>query len=296
MKPYVSLLVFIALIGSSLLAGTGSYLSAEDEIRRDLSSALSLTLAQRQSEILNTDTINACRKLQSNASGEVSLLVSDDYFNRRLSIPQLRGRSYIALSLLSDGRDKSSCLKQMSYLSCDTMVVSGRQLAAADVKVAFRGCAECSFLTVMRLSDQRMSVMLSFMALLWAAFSLSVMRRRKGVCQLAAAVAETETVRPDSVKTCGDMSFDTFTQDFYDAQGATIKLTPMQSRLMGMFFNTPSGKLSKQEICDNLWPRKPDANDTLYTLIRRLKPVIEASTNLTIESERGRAYRLKTKD
>ena len=33
--------------------------------------------------------------------------------------------------------------------------------------------------------------------------------------------------------------------------------------------------------------------DTLYTLIRRLKPIIEEHSELKIESDRGRAYELK---
>ena len=33
-------------------------------------------------------------------------------------------------------------------------------------------------------------------------------------------------------------------------------------------------------------------SETLYTLIRRIKPVIEQNSNLMIESERGKSYRL----
>ena len=62
---------------------------------------------------------------------------------------------------------------------------------------------------------------------------------------------------------------------------------------MEMFFRSESHQLSKTEICDALWPKKDDANDTLYTLIRRLKPIIEEHSELKIESDRGRAYELK---
>jgi DNA-binding response OmpR family regulator len=78
-----------------------------------------------------------------------------------------------------------------------------------------------------------------------------------------------------------------------DAQGCAIKLTPMQQQLMEMFMSAPGYTLSKQQICDALWPKKDDANDTLYTLIRRLKPIIEEHSDLMIESDRGRAYELK---
>ena len=49
------------------------------------------------------------------------------------------------------------------------------------------------------------------------------------------------------------------------------------------------------EICDALWPKKPDAHETLYTLVRRLKPVIEQQSDLKIVSDRSKAYRLVIK-
>ena len=74
-----------------------------------------------------------------------------------------------------------------------------------------------------------------------------------------------------------------------------VKLTPMQQQLMEMFFRSPNHTLSKTEICDALWPKKDDASETLYTLIRRLKPIIEAHSDLKIEADRGKAYELKIK-
>ena len=62
---------------------------------------------------------------------------------------------------------------------------------------------------------------------------------------------------------------------------------------MEMFFRSETHLLSKAEICDALWPKKPDASDTLYTLIRRLKPIVEAHSDLKIEADRGKAYELK---
>ena len=70
-------------------------------------------------------------------------------------------------------------------------------------------------------------------------------------------------------------------------------LPPMQQQLMEMFFRSSSHVLTKTEICDALWPKKPDASETLYTLIKRLKPIIEQHSNLKIEADRGKAYKLK---
>lgn len=61
---------------------------------------------------------------------------------------------------------------------------------------------------------------------------------------------------------------------------------------MEMLWLSPSHQLSKAEICDALWPKKPDASETLYTLIRRLKPIIEEHSDLKIESDRGKSYGL----
>ena len=83
---------------------------------------------------------------------------------------------------------------------------------------------------------------------------------------------------------------------FVDAKGHVVSLTPMQQQLMEMLWMSPSHQLTKKEICDALWPKKPDANDTLYTLIKRLKPVIEQHSDLRIESDRGRAYELRAKN
>jgi DNA-binding response OmpR family regulator len=80
---------------------------------------------------------------------------------------------------------------------------------------------------------------------------------------------------------------------FYAADGNQVKLTPMQHQLMEMFFQSPSHSLTKTEICDALWPKKPDASETLYTLIRRIKPIVEAHSDLMIESDRGKAYALR---
>jgi DNA-binding response OmpR family regulator len=80
-------------------------------------------------------------------------------------------------------------------------------------------------------------------------------------------------------------------QRFYNAHHAPIHFTPMQQQLMLMFLNAPRHELTKQEICAALWPKKDDPSETLYTLIKRIKPILEAN-HIKMESERGRSYRL----
>ena len=63
-------------------------------------------------------------------------------------------------------------------------------------------------------------------------------------------------------------------------------------KIQQLFFCAPDHRLEKSDICEHLWPRKPDASATLYTLIRRIKPIIEQQSGLRIECERGRSYTL----
>ena len=142
----------------------------------------------------------------------------------------------------------------------------------------FKAYASCSQATIFSLSDQRPTAILWTITLLWAAFCFY--RYRQHTEMLAGTIQY------------GGLSYAESDSTFYDAKGQPIKLTPMQQQLMEMFFSSSNHQLTKTEICDTLWPKKPDASETLYTLIRRLKPVIEQNSTLKIESHRGKAYRL----
>ncbi len=140
--------------------------------------------------------------------------------------------------------------------------------------------ANCCFMTILMLSDQRASGALLLAGILWMMCSLWYMRRFKPELFVAGL-------------SYGGIVF--ANDKFITAKGAPIHFTPMQHSLMEMFMTTESHSLSKQEICDRLWPKKPDASDTLYTLIKRVKPILEANSNLKIESDRGKSYILRLK-
>ena len=75
----------------------------------------------------------------------------------------------------------------------------------------------------------------------------------------------------------------------------SLRLTPMQEQLVGLLMSAPEGRMSKQDICQALWPGKPDASETLYTLVRRTKQALEAEGRIRIASERGRSYRIEVR-
>ena len=174
-----------------------------------------------------------------------------------------------------------------SYLQIAAL--RGKATIAVDTKgQKFKAYARCSEATIFSLSDQRLTAVLWTLTLLWATFCFY--RRRQQVMQFSDLGSECGVAIAGMLQYGGLCYAEGM---FYDAQGQHIKLTPMQQQLMEMFFHSPSYSLTKTEICDALWPKKPDASETLYTLIRRLKPVIEQHSDLKIESDRGRAYGLR---
>jgi predicted transcriptional regulator len=157
-----------------------------------------------------------------------------------------------------------------SYLKFDAL--KGKAYLAIDTKKGFRPRPQVSTATILSLSDQRPAMMLWTIALLWGLFCL-YQHRRSVALGLYGGLALQQG-------------------RFIDAKGCVVKLTPMQQQLMEMLWQSPTRQLSKTEICDALWPKKEDASETLYTLIRRLKPIIEQHSDLKIEVDRGKSYGL----
>ena len=154
----------------------------------------------------------------------------------------------------------------------------GRATLAVDTRGRkFQAYAHCSEATIFSLSDQRPATILWALTGFWA---ILIWYRRQHVQMIC------------TNNSFGGLTYSEEDSRFYATDGHQVQLTPMQHQLMEMFFKSPSHLLTKAEICDTLWPKKPDASETLYTLIRRLKPVVEHNSDLKIESDRGRAYKL----
>ena len=176
--------------------------------------------------------------------------------------------------------------QQSDVISADTIQIfnrylqiealRGNALLAVDTRQGFRPRPHCSMATIFALSDQRPAMALWTVTMLWGLFCL--WKRRKEVPIICGY---------------GGLVYSETDRRFFGLKGEQVKLTPMQQQLLEMFYMSPSHLLTKKEICDVLWPKKEDASETLYTLIRRLKPIVEQHSNLRITSDRGRAYELK---
>lgn len=229
------LVVFVFLIASAVLTSLGSAQLKAMSIDDEVETALSQTLAERQSNVVDADTIRVYRSY--------------------ISIPEVRDTASISVKTIQRNHQ-------------DVAVLEAH--------------AGCSFLTVFALSDQRPAAALMVLAILWAMGCYWYKKRHPEVSFVVA--------KSDSRIAFGGLSFIPENNTFLTDEGTEVHLTPMQQQLMEMFFRSPSHSLSKQDICNTLWPKKPDASDTLYTLIRRIKPILEGHSHLKIESDRGRAY------
>ena len=244
--------VFLFLVASAVLTSVSSIHLKAQSIEDDVEAALSQTLAERQSPVVDADTIRIYRSY--------------------ITIPEVRDTASISVKTIHRGHQ--------------------------DVPV-LEANAGCSLLTLFALSDQRPAGILAVLALLWM-MGCWWYRLRHPEVSMAVVMSDSDnsvvgasSSVPAPRITFGGLSYMPESSTFLAGDGSEVRLTPMQQQLMEMFFRSPSHALSKQAICNSLWPKKPDATDTLYTLIRRLKPVLEGHSHLRIESDRGRAYVLK---
>lgn len=181
-------------------------------------------------------------------------------YRSHLKIATLRESSLISYAVGSNGFSLKS--KRMAWHSGKGKILE------------FQSYANISTASVFAMSDQRPTTLLSIAAILWAVFAAMYFHRQhKGMVVI------------------GGLMMDSISLHFLNLNKSAVSLTPMQEQLLRMFFTADNHHLSKQQICDALWPKKPDASDTLYTLIRRIKPLL-ADKGLTIKTKRGKDYRL----
>ena len=183
-------------------------------------------------------------------------------YRKNLKIDVLRNESFVTYAL--NNTPKTLCSKPMKWVRNNNR------------NIILQSYATCSLFTIYGLSNQRSAVFLLFLSLVWLASSVYWLRNHSlGTLVLNSLIYSNNR------------------QMFYNIKQMPVPFTPMQQQLMQLFVASADYKLSKQTICDALWPKKPDATETLYTLIRRIKPVLKKYAGLNIVTERGGDYRLE---
>jgi hypothetical protein len=181
-------------------------------------------------------------------------------YKKHLSIAELRENSFVSFASGDNHRQ---------FLASRKIRWKGRN------NTAFQAYANIGTAAILGLSDQRLSATLTFLSFAWLLFALRIIKKNR-----------TKTL-------FGEIAYDENNKEFYDFKQKRIDFTPMQKDVMIMLWQANNHIVHKNLICEKLWPKKPDASETLYTLVKRLRKKLESTTKLIISSDNNGHYRLK---
>lgn len=255
------MLVPLALTIASVISCCLSYSNAKQSITDDLNDAM-LSLANENSELwTRPDTIAAIRQMYETTHKPLIYQASDVNFRNN----SLKNEAYFTLALV-DKRNTSPNFKGNKIASDSIMLVPAR--ATNGLAIQVQGFADCSMASIIIASDQTLPGILFSLSILSMA-SMFVLKRR------AVKISERGLVAiPASPSLDG------------------IKLTPMQRRFAQMLLDAPDRKVEKRILCEVLWDNKSNAEESLYTLVRRTKNAL-AEAKMEIVCNRGDSYELR---
>ncbi len=250
----------LALMIASLVTSCLSYSGARQNIADDLNEAM-ITMANENSKLwTRQDTIAALRQMYIATHKPLIYQASDIKFRN----PSLKDEAYFTLALV-DRKTAAPKIQGNKIASDSIMLVP--EGAADGLAIQIQGFAECSMASVFAASDQTLPGVLFILSLISSA-CIFVGRRK-----------ETETSGSHTVKS-----------DVYPL--SDIKLTPMQRQLAQLLLDAPDMRVDKATLCATLWGSKSNAEESLYTLVRRTKTAL-ATANIEIICNRGDSYQLR---
>lgn len=294
----LSVLFTACMLVLSFSFGFHNYSEAQKAIVSDLNQALQQTIMQNSELWMNQDTLKTYSRLSAVFGNPVSIESYNKDFAEALKLEQLKDKSGIIVHVknkkaidkpvtdATPGKDQTK-----NYLASDTIIWLSANLnfpesSLEDLGISFQGYVNYSASNVLALTDKKAPLLLLLLALMAGCLSWFLMRRKQ---------AETP-VQKENLIAFGNLTFSCDKACFYKEDQEKLRLTPQQYKVMEMFYLTSSHILARTDICEALWPGKENADETLNTLIRRLRPLIEENSNLKITTDRGRAYQLEIKE
>ncbi|WP_278630392.1 helix-turn-helix domain-containing protein [Parabacteroides goldsteinii] len=294
----LSVLFTACMLVLSFSFGFHNYSEAQKAIVSDLNQALQQTIMQNSELWMNQDTLKTYSRLSAAFGNPVSIESYNKDFAEALKLEQLKDKSGIIVHVknkkaidkpvtdATPGKDQTK-----NYLASDTIIWLSANLnlpesSQEDLGISFQGYVNYSASDVLALTDKKAPLLLLLLALMAGCLSWFLMRRKQ---------AETP-VQKENLIAFGNLTFSCDKACFYKEDQEKLRLTPQQYKIMEMFYLTSSHILARTDICEALWPGKENADETLNTLIRRLRPLIEENSNLKITTDRGRAYQLEIKE
>ena len=288
MNPHKVVAITLLLVCLSFAFGFHNYKEAEQSIVDDLNQALRQSVKANMQCWFCQDSIQTYAKLQKIMGTPIVISSANHGFTEALRIKKIKSLAGIMIHVLKE-KEQENITKQIpaDYLTSDTLVWLSptTNIASSELILSLQGYAQCSIATIFALSDQKLATTLLFIAIVISIYYFYSRRKKQGTVP----TADKKLINFGNLTLCCNKNY------FLDEQQEKLKLTPMQYSLMEMFYLTSSHQLPKADICEALWPGKENADETLYTLIRRLKPVIEECSNLKITTDRGKAYTLELK-
>lgn len=255
------MLVPLALMIASVISCSFSYSTAKQNIAEDLNDAM-LALANENSELwTRPDTIAAIRQMYATTHKPLIYQASDVNFKN----PNLKEYAYFTLALV-DNKNAAPKIQGNKIASDSIMLVS--RPAADGLAIQVQGFADCSMASVFIASDQTLPGILFALSIL-SMTGMFVWKRKTS--QISQAVL---------VRLPASPSLD------------GIRLTPMQRQLARMLLDAPDMRVDKQTLCHTLWGNKSNAEESLYTLVRRTKTAL-ANAGMEIVCNRGDSYELR---
>lgn len=255
------MLVSLVLMIASVVSCCFSYSKARQSIANDLNDAM-LALANENSELwTRPDTIAAIRHIYETTHKPLIYQASDVNFRN----PSLKDEVYFSLALV-DKKNPTPEIRGNKIASDSIMIVPKH--AADGPAIQVRAFACCSMASVFIASDQTFPGIMFTLSILSMA-GMFILKRR------STEISETGLIAfPASTPLDG------------------IKLTPMQRKLTRMLIDAPDMRVDKRTLCETLWGNKSNAEESLYTLVRRTKTAL-AQTGMEIVCNRGDSYELR---
>jgi len=247
----------VLMILISILVGCEQYFTAKEKMRQDLNQALHHLVmdASQQGKLMKTIDI---------LPHDMTLTLSgEEYnFNKQLAIGLLRDTSHISLCLLKD--NKVADFHEQASISSDTLLWVPEKSGQGRPTVAIKAFANPSLASVLGHSGLHWS----FSGLLLGMLLLSFLYTKTRKKEIAIDALPTPPL------------------------STGLHLTPMQEQLITLFTESPDHILSKEAICEALWPKKDHPEDTLYTFISRMKASLRKQSDMDIINRRGKEYQL----
>ena len=251
----------LAFMIASVITCCCSYSNAKRNIANDLNDAMFALAKENRDLWTRPDTIAAIRHLHETTHKPLLYQASDVNFRN----PMLKDEAYFTLALVDSDNDSHRIVG--NKIASDSIIIMPER-AADGLAIQVQGFADCSMASIFYASDQTLPGILFSFAFLSMA-SMFILKRK-----------ETETPEAECIAISTSPSLD------------GIKLTPMQRQLARMLLDAPDMKVDKRILCESLWGNKSNAEESLYTLVKRTKNAL-AQANMEIVCNRGDSYELR---